>query len=294
VRIVSPASALLPEQAERGLGLLRGWGLEPVLGDNVYASDGHLAGSDALRAADLAAAFSDRDAAAVFCSRGGYGCARLIERVDFDAAAASGKMLCGFSDVTSLHLALRRRGLATMHAPMLITLSVEREPWVEESLRRILFGEDPLAVEYPSARTLRGGSAEGEISGGCLCLLTDSLGTPDEWQTDGRILIIEDVDEAPHRVDAMLTALRNAGKLQRAAGIVIGEMTRTDERADEGIGGWPWERIVEDRLADLDIPAIIGFPFGHMKNMLSLPLGIRARLDADAGRLELLESPCAD
>ncbi len=294
VRVVSPASALRPDQAERGARLLESWGLRVDFAEGAFERDGHLAGSDESRARSLNEAFADPDVSAVMCSRGGYGCARLLPHVDFAAAAASGKMLCGFSDVTTLHLAFQRRGAVSMHTPMLITLSVDREPWVYESLRRLLLGEDSLAVDYPRAETLHGGTAEGEISGGCLCLLTDSIGLPDEWQTKGKILVIEDVDEHPHRIDAMLTQLRNLGKLQEAAGIVIGEMTRSDERQDEGIGGWPWRRIVEDRLEGVDVPTIIGWPFGHMSNMLSFPLGVRGRLDADAGRLELLESPCAD
>ena len=125
-----------------------------------------------------------------------------------------------------------------------------------------------------------------------MCLLTDSIGTPWGLQTEGKLLVIEDVDESPHRVDAMLTHLVNSGLAEQAAGFVIGEMTRTDERADKDIGARPWREIVQDRLAPLGKPTIIDFPFGHAKNMLSLPLGVRARLDADAGRLHYVESLC--
>jgi muramoyltetrapeptide carboxypeptidase len=239
-------------------------------------------------------AFLDPEVKAVMCSRGGYGCARLFPYLDLDAIAASGKMLCGFSDVTTLHLALLKRGLAAMHTPMLITLSLDRQPFVYESLRRLLRGDDSLAVDYPAGETLHPGSAEGELTGGCLCLVCDSIATPSPVEAEGRILLIEDVDENPHRVDAMLTHLRNTGVLESAAGIVIGEMTGTDERRDEKIGAWPWRTIVEDRLKGIKAPAIINFPWGHMKSMLSVPLGVRARLDADRGTLHLLESPCAD
>jgi muramoyltetrapeptide carboxypeptidase len=108
----------------------------------------------------------------------------------------------------------------------------------------------------------------------------------------GKILLIEDVDENPHRVDAMLTHLRTSGLIQQAAGILVGEMTRTDERQDEGIGSRPWRDIVADRLGNLGIPLAIDFPFGHAKNMLTLPLGITARLDATAGTLTYLEPLC--
>lgn len=294
IRVVSPASPLTPDQVEEGVRFFEGLGCSVEMGEHVFAKDGYLAGADEKRAADLMAAFTDDGIDAVVCSRGGYGCARLLPHLDLDAMAASGRMFVGFSDVTTLHLAMQRRGLSSFHAPMLITLSVEREPWVRESLKRLVTGEaDPLGVDHPRADTVVGGSVEGVITAGCLCLLCDSIGTPDPLEAEGRILMIEDVDESPHRVDAMLTHLRNTGILQSAAGIVIGEMTRTDEKVDEGIGEWPWRRIVEDRLAGLDVPTIINYPFGHMKNMLSFPLGVKARLDADAGRLSLPEPTCA-
>jgi muramoyltetrapeptide carboxypeptidase len=122
--------------------------------------------------------------------------------------------------------------------------------------------------------------------------LTDSLATPDALDARGRILLIEDVDEDSHRIDAMLTHLILSGTLQSVAGIVIGEMTDTDARSDPKIGSKPWIEIVEDRVRPLGIPAIVGFPCGHMPNMLTLPLGLRVRLNADEGSLEYLETLC--
>ncbi len=290
---MSPASPTSPESIERGIRLLEGQGYRVSLAENVFAKDGYLAGTDAQRSSDLQRAFEDDEIAGVVCSRGGYGCARLLPYLDMDQMAASGKPFIGFSDVTTLHLALNRRGLATFHAPMLLTFSVDREPWVIDSFLALLSGQDSLKVDSPAGVTLRGGVAEGVLTGGCLCLLTDSLATPDTLECAGRIVMIEDVDENPHRVDALLTHLLRSGALESAAGIVVGEMTGTDERCDPKIGAWPWRRIVEDRLGNLNVPTIVNYPIGHMKNMLSIPLGVRARLDADAGRLTLLESPCA-
>jgi muramoyltetrapeptide carboxypeptidase len=176
---------------------------------------------------------------------------------------------------------------------MALTLTVPRADWVWESFFAILEGKDPIPETAPLAQTVVGGTAEGMVTGGCLCLLADSIGTPNSLDCDSKIVLIEDVDENPHRIDAMLTHLLNAGIIQRAAGIVIGEMTRTDERCDEGIGARPWREIVRDRLGNLGIPLVTDLPFGHGPQMLSLPLGIRARLDANAGRLSYLESLCA-
>ena len=180
-----------------------------------------------------------------------------------------------------------------MHTPMLLTLSVDREPWVLESFTSLLKGSAEVPVGAPVGETLVGGKGEGPVAGGCLSLLSDSVGTPNAFETRGRIVVLEDVDEAPHRVDAVLTHFLNAGLLKDAAGIVIGEMTNTDEKLDDKIGGWSWRRIVEDRIAPLGVPTVVNYPFGHMRNMLSLPLGISARLDADAGTLTYTEGPCS-
>ena len=293
VRVVTPASPLDMSQIEDGIKFLESEGYRVTLGEHVFDRDGYLAGDDAIRAQELTEAFLDDSVDCVMCSRGGYGCARLMPLLDIPRLAATGKLLCGFSDVTTLHLALNREGLVTLHSPMMITLSVEREPWVYRSLAHGLNGQDPLVAEASAAETLVPGVAEGETTGGCLCLLTDSFGTGYDLDCKGRIVLIEDVDENPHRVDAMLTNLTNNGQLQSAAGIVIGEMTGTDERSDPKIGSWSWRKIIEDRIVPLNVPSVVNFPFGHMKTMLTVPLGIQARLDADAGTLTLLESHCA-
>ena len=293
VCMVSPASPISEERVEAITCLLEAEGYRVQIAPHAFASDHYLAGSDAERAADLIAAFEDPGVDAVLCTRGGYGVGRLMPLLNFDKLAATGKMLLGFSDITTLHLPLNRRGLVTFHSPMALTLSYDRAPFVYESFKRALRGEDPLLVDPPSAETITGGKAKGRTIGGCMCLLTDSLGTDFALETEGKILFIEDVDEAPHRVDAMLTHLRNSGLLQRAAGIVIGEMTGTDNKIDASIGGRSWREIVTERVADLGVPAVLNYPFGHMKTMLTVPLGVYAELDADAGTVSLLEPACA-
>lgn len=293
VAIVSPASPLAAEKLTVCTQLLEGAGYRVVLGDHVLDHDAYLAGSDEHRARDLQAAFDNADVQCVLCSRGGYGCARILPLLDLDRMAASGKLFAGFSDVTTLHLALNRRGLPTLHAPMALTLSVPREQWMIDSFLAALRGDDPISPDAPKGVMVVPGAGDGEVVGGCLCLLTDSIGTCDPLDGAGKVVLIEDVDENPHRVDAMLTHLRLSGVLDHAAGIVVGEMTRTDDRVDAGIGGRPWREIVTDRLAPLGVPMVFDYPFGHMKNVLTLPLGVRARLDADAGTLTYLESVCA-
>jgi muramoyltetrapeptide carboxypeptidase len=290
IAVCSPTSPIEPESLQRALALLQSRGYRIRLMPHVYDRAHHLAGSDEHRAADLMEAWFDPDVAAIYCSRGGYGCARLLPLLDLDRMAAEPKMLIGFSDITTLHLALNRRGLATVHGPMGITLSVDRPDWVVESLFTTIESERwVLPSAAPRATTVVPGVAEGVLLGGCLILVCDTLGTPEAPDWQGALLLLEDVDEPPHRVDAMLTHLRNAGVLNEVTGVVVGEMTRTDERIDKGIGGLPWRDIVRERLGDLAKPVVMDFPFGHAPAMATLPLGVRARLDAVAGTLSTLE-----
>lgn len=290
IAICSPASPLEPKSLQRAIGLFERREYRVRLMPHVYDRAHHLAGSDEHRAEDLMEAWFDPGVAAIYCSRGGYGCARLLPYLDLDRMAREPKMLIGFSDATTLHLALNRRGLVTVHGPMGITLSVDRPDWVVESLFATMEGARwSLPDAAPRATTVVPGVAEGTLLGGCLILVCDALGTPEEPDWQGALLLLEDVDEPPHRVDAMLTHLRNAGVLNQVGGVVVGEMTRTDERIDKGIGGPPWREIVRERLGDLGIPVVMDFPFGHAPAMATLPLGVRARLDAEACTLVTLE-----
>lgn len=290
IRFVSPASPLTNDKVELMTALLESKGYRVQVAPHAFSSNGYLAGSDDNRAKDLQDAFDDPEVAAVLCTRGGYGCSRIVKRLDLDRIAQSGKALIGFSDITVLQLALMRRRTASIYAPMGTTFSDDREEWVYESFLNAISGQNPIPPTAPKGSCVTAGKATGVLTGGCLCLLCDSIGTDDALDPRERILLIEDVDEAPHRVDAMLTHLLNTGLVQTAKGIVVGEMTRTDDKFDERTGPGSWRDIVRDRLGSLGIPLIIDFPCGHAKNMLSLPLGLKVSLDADSGSLEYLET----
>jgi muramoyltetrapeptide carboxypeptidase len=245
----------------------------------------YLAGTDQQRAGDLHDAFFDDGVSAVLCARGGYGCARLLPVLDLDRIAATGKPFLGFSDITTLHLALNRRGLTTFHAPMGGHIGQWTEDWPAEAYRSVLQGDFSSPQGMPRAKTLVGGRVSGIVTGGCLSLLGDSLGTADAFQGRDRIVLLEDVGEAPYRVDARLTHLLNAGALDGVRGIVIGEMTGTDAKMDEGCEECSWRDIVIERLGNLGVPVVTDYPFGHIQNARALPLGWEAELDADAGTL---------
>lgn len=293
VGIIAPASPVTKDQIEDGLRLLEDRGYVPVLGEHLWERDGFLAGPDEHRAADIERMFADDSIGAVICARGGYGAARTLDHLDMSVIAENPKLLVGFSDVTMLHLACQSEAdLVTLYGPMLITFSVERPEWVAETWFRAMELPEPLPPLPLSGRAscLNAGTAEGIVLGGCLCLLTDSIGTPYEPDTTDSILLLEDVDEQPHRVDAMLQHLKQSGLLGPAEGIVVGEMTRTDEKPDPGIGTRSAHTILVDHLGGRRVPTVTGFPCGHMSAPLTLPLGIRARLDAEAGTLTYLES----
>lgn len=289
VVFVAPASPCDPERYDFAVSVFESRGYRVEIGECCDEPAEGIRWPDEVRARELQSAWFDDGVKAVVCVRGGYGCARLLDHLDLDKMATHPKIFAGYSDITTLHIALNNRGLVTFHSPMPATLKADDPAWVLKSLFDAFEGRTcrvlPDAVE-----TVVPGVAEGRLTGGCLRLVCDSLGTPNEIDTEEGLLILEDVDEMPHRVDAMLTHLHNAGKLQRAAGFLVGEMTRTDEKRQGTIPSPTWKEIVRERLVVYGKPAIIGFPIGHRSGNATLPLGARARLDATTGRLECLES----
>lgn len=289
--LVSPSSAIKAESLEPGLAYLEAQGYRIKRFPHLYAKHHELAGTDEQRAADLIAAFEDPEVDAVLCSRGGYGCARLMPYLDFEALAAHRKLFIGYSDITTLHLGFQNVGFATLHGAVGVTFSKPREPWVWESFGNALTGDLIRPKDAPVGETVRPGRAEGEVIGGCLRLICDALGTPEAPDTHCKILLIEDTGEKAYRVDAMLTQLLNAGLLQRAAGIVIGEFSETDALSERGDSPC-WRSIVEERLGKIRVPTIVDYPIGHKSQILSVGLGVRAVLDADRGTLDYSERLC--
>jgi muramoyltetrapeptide carboxypeptidase len=282
------ASSALDDGAKlaAGLELLRGWGLvvedRPALLERRW---GYLAGVDAERAADLVA---EPPPALLACVRGGWGAARLLER-----PLALGKgWLLGFSDVTSLLWARVAQGQGgAVHGPLLTTLAAE-PAWSQERLRALLFGEPVPDLE---AVGWRGGVAEGPLLVANLTVATHLLGTPHLPALDGAILVLEDVGEAPYRIERMLTHWRLSGALQQLAGLGFGSFEGCDEadsRAEEPAEHrFSLEQVLRERSLDLGIPVVAHLPVGHRTGNAVLPLGVRARLDGGRGHLALLEPP---
>ena len=295
IGIVAPSSPVSREELDHGIALLEERGYRVVVGEHVLArhpSNDYLAGTDAQRAADLNAMLSRPDVHAVLCARGGYGAMRLFDLIRWDAIPQDPKIFVGYSDITSLHTALNQRcGWITFHGPMVTAVPKLNAEALAVYWRLLetpeAFGALPADVR--TLTTVSGGKVEGELAGGCLCLLAQSCGSPYAPDFRNKIVLLEDVGGAVYHADRDLTQLRNAGILDQAAGFVIGTITRWKQIEADPPVNTP-DTLWQDFFGDSGKPVVSGFPFGHEADPLTLPLGVRACLDADAGTLVLLDS----
>lgn len=284
VALVAPAGPITEERLAAALADCGRLGLEPVISPGVLYHSGYLAGGDESRLRDLQQALDDPDIDAVWALRGGYGTMRLLARLRLPARAPA---FLGFSDNTALHLWLDRAGIVSFHAPH---PGGGLAPLSEDCLRRVLLGSGaagvlPLPAD-PGIRTLVSGTAEGTLVGGNLALVGALCGTPWQAQTRGRILFLEDVGEAPYRIDRLLRQLELSGLIEEVAGLAFGRFTECD-----GDPGDPdATALLEEVAIRAAVPAVVGLPIGHVSENWTLPLGVRARLDATGGTLELLDS----
>lgn len=300
VALVTPASNV-PEDQDllATMDLVRSLGFEAKAAPNLFSRTHYLAGSDGERASDLNAMFADPDVDAIFCVRGGYGSGRLLRYLDYDVIAANPKVIMGYSDITAILNAIYlRTGLVGFHGPIAggnfseYTYDQYLKVLVEPSeTTRIgeapAFEPRPGVVDWDNQLTrIVPGVAEGPLIGGNLSLVVTLLGTPFEPDFEGALLFLEDVDEPPYSVDRMLTHLWMAGKLEQLTGIVLGKFTDDDYDSNT----FSMEEVLRDRLEPLGIPTLRGVMIGHSEDKTVVPIGVRARLDVDAGSLTLLEA----
>jgi muramoyltetrapeptide carboxypeptidase len=299
VGVVAPASPW-ENRSEllRGVAGLEAWGLRVKLGRHVNDRHGYLAGRDEDRATDLHAMLADPEVRAVVCLQGGYGMPRLMRHLDPAVFAANPKAICGFSDLTMLHLAAERfgnvislysNGASGVGAPDVTQFS-------KDTLHRALFSDEPYGrigpdPDDPYVRTIVGGRVTARLAGGCAGLLTGAIGTRLQPDLRGRIVILEEIELEGYVLDGILAHLRNAGLLEGVAGIVVGDVKT---KWSGGIGERSAEDIVEDLLEPLGVPLVFGLPVGHGKNHATVPLGALATLDADAGTLVVDEVVTSD
>lgn len=285
VALVAPAGTLTgSEDVERGEDNARSLGWEPRTGANVRKRHRYFAGTDEERLSDLNDAIRDEDIDAIWCLRGGYGAMRILPGVDFDALAHRPKPVIGFSDLTSLLSAVSGRArIVCFHGP---TARMRLTDFSRASLRAAVSdGTDPCG-HAPSARVLRGGSCEGRLVGGNLALVAAMIGTEFAPDLADSILFLEDIAERTYRVDRMLRQIYLSGALRSCRGIVFGECTDCHESTASGAR--ELDEILTEMAELAGVPCIAGAPIGHIDDQWTLPVGARARLDADARTLNVL------
>ena len=290
IRIIAP-SGCLREVAPSGLREIdalhrsidiwerRGYRIELAAGWD--GREGYLAGTDAARRQQLAAALGDRDCRAIVCARGGYGAMRLLEGWHRPAIATQNppKWLVGFSDITALLWNAASLGAFGVHGPVMTSFCAEPE----RSRDRLFTLLEKHALPPLQGKGWGGGTAAGRLLPGNLSVATHLLGTPHLPDFEGAILAFEDLSEAPYRIDRFLTQWRASGALQKVVGIALGRFSHC--RVPAGVPSWTVEEVLRDRLQDLNLPIVSDLPFGHAGENAALPVGTAARIDGNAGAL---------
>ncbi len=279
--VVAPASPFPPEDLDAGVAWLRER-YRVEVGEHVYARSGYLAGSDEQRAHDLQHALDDADVRAIFCARGGYGILRLMDRLSWEGLGRSPKWICGFSDVTALHVAATDAGVASLHAHNLTGLG--RATAEERSAVLAILEADAPVLGWSGLSRVHGpeqGKAQGPLFGGNVALLHALAAAGRLRVPPGAVLLLEDVGERPYRLDRMLVGLRLGGHLAQAAAIVLGEFRDCGPGAD----GVTAADVLAAETRALGVPVWQDAPFGHGSVNHPFPLGLRAELDAGTLRV---------
>ncbi len=289
VGIVSPSSPPGRDELEKSLLFLEELGLNWKFAKNAKNIHGYLAGTDDERLADLEEMFLDPEVKGIICSSGGYGAGRITERLDMEIVKENPKVFWGFSDITFLHTAMGAyANLVTFHGPMLGP-NIGKDTF--EPLSKKMFQQlfEPMELHYTEdispLEAITSGVARGELIGGNLSLLTRTIGTKFEIDTAGKILLIEDIGEEAARVDSLLNQLRMAGKFNNVAGIVVGDFANTETKKKWTL---TLDEVFDDYFSALNVPVVKGFKIGHCEPHFAVPLGVEAKLDADAKTLTIL------
>jgi muramoyltetrapeptide carboxypeptidase len=282
IGIISPAYIPVPERVEKGMAYLQQKGMRIKTGKYLQDEHGYFAGTDQQRLADLHAMFADPEVDMIICTRGGWGGLRLIDRLDYGLIESHPKPLVGYSDITTLQLAIWNRcGLASFSGPMVgVEMGKGIDPFTETHFwEQIRNTEAVYSFNYAQTDTilLTPGNAEGILLGGCLSLVTSLLGTPYVPDYKGAILFIEDVGEQPYKIDRYLAHLRQAGIFEQISGLILGEFL--DCQADEGDKSFTIDEILSDYFSGLHIPVLKNFPYGHGDKKVSMPVGMNVEID---------------
>ena len=278
IALVSPARKVSPAEVQTAISIFKSWGLEVVLGENLFASYNQFAGSDSQRQADMQQMLDDRSIRAIVCSRGGYGTVRIIDRLDFTKFLQNPKWIVGYSDVTVLHSHIHRHyGVETLHAIMPVNFKDKCDGTPSlNSLKKALYGKE-LIYRFPAEPFFRKGSCKGPLVGGNLSILYSLTNTISDIDTNGKILFLEDLDEYLYHIDRMMMNLRRSGKLDGLAGLIIGSMTKMHDNEV------PYDKtayeIIAEAVEGYPYPVCYNFPAGHIDDNRALILGREVTLE---------------
>ena len=281
LRVIAPSGALREFEAfERSIEIWRSRGYQLEISPQIDDKWGYLAGTDENRRQQLASAWQDPHCRGILCARGGFGSTRILEDWNWPNSGLP-KWLIGFSDITALLWSLYTAGISGVHGPVLTTFADESD-W---SIERLFDWVESSSFAPLKGCGWGGGVVTGILLPGNLTVATHLLGTPILPHLDGVILALEDVTEAPYRIDRMLTQWRLSGALSKVCGIALGGFTRCE--APPTISSFSVEEVLRDRLGDLGIPIVSDLPFGHDSPNAALPVGVEVTLDGDAGILAM-------
>ena len=284
IHIVSPSGAIQPGFIDGATKLLSSWGLKVTEGKYARTAYGRFAGTKDERVADLQQALDDPNVKAILCSRGGYGLAQIIDKIDFTSFAKSPKWLIGFSDITILHNAITALGIASMHGIMTKYLTeLPEESDQITSFKNLLFGTPSNFSIKPEAEN-RPGRAVGKLIGGNLSVMMGMRSTPFDLDFHNNILFIEDVGEKPYQIDRMMQSLRLSGVLKQISGLVVGQFSDYDE---DPLMMQSVAEIILAAVSEYDYPVCFNFPAGHVDYNLSFVLGEQAELFVETDKVHL-------
>jgi muramoyltetrapeptide carboxypeptidase len=287
IGIIAPAGPVNPDTLRSGIEILIGLGFKPVLGSHLYNEEGYLAGDDISRLEDIHEMIGNKEIKAIFCARGGYGCTRLLEKLDYSLIRRNPKIIMGFSDITALLISIwGKTGLITFHGPLVAGLKNDSKSNAKHVVD-LLGGEGGLSIGLESADAFSAGEAEGILVGGNLSLIIHLIGTSYLPSLDGSILFLEEKGEAPYRLDRMLTHLHQSGMIKNIKGLIIGSLVECGGKKEI-------EQVLNNCCSDLNIPIVYGGPFGHGDKNMVLPVGVKAKFDTRKMLLNIIEPPVQD
>lgn len=286
VGIAAPGRKISAQEVTAAGAILDSWGVKVVHASNLCSNaHGYLAGSDEERISDFQQLVDDPEIKAIICARGGYGTTRILDAINFSPLLKTPKWIVGFSDITALHLRLNKLGINSIHSTMPIFFARPESSQSVESLWAVLSGEKKGISSLVNEKN-KHGIATGRIVGGNLSLIVDSIGTSSDPDTDGKILVLEEVDEYSYKIDRMLMHLKRSGKLNNLAGLVIGHMT--DIREPELPFGESMTDIVLAKVSEGKFPVAFNFPIGHENPNLAWIHGSMMTLNVSEKGSEIL------